>query len=292
VKPLTFATYENIARRRLVRRIGGLRLQAVTGGHLNAAYRDMEAEGLSVSTRRTTHSVAHRALRDAVRWGHLVRNPAARADPPSAEDTRVMAWTAGELARFLDHVSGDRLFALWRLGATTGMRRGELAGLTWQALDIEGRQLRVERQLVATRGGASFGSPKSKRSLRTITLDDETCDVLRVHRDTQLLERDFAGAAYVDHDLVFANQLGQPIHPKTLTAAFANHRRAAGIPVGTLHVLRHTAATLMLTAGVPVHIAAARLGDHPTVLLGTYAHLLPRSDEQAAQVVAGALAAR
>ena len=72
---------------------------------------------------------------------------------------------------------------------------------------------------------------------------------------------------------------------------FGTHRKAAGIPTGTLHILRHTAATLALTEGVPVHIVAARLGDDPKTVLSTYAHLLPQSDEQAAERVAALLAA-
>ena len=89
---------------------------------------------------------------------------------------------------------------------------------------------------------------------------------------------------------MFADPLGAPIHPQRLTGWFSDHRKAAGIPTGSLHTLRHTAATLALTAGVPVHIVAARLGDDPKAILSTYAHLLPRSDEMAAERVAAALA--
>ena len=114
---------------------------------------------------------------------------------------------------------------------------------------------------------------------------------LRKHREAQLLERAFAGEAYVDSDLVFADELGGSIHPQRLTEWFGKHRKAAGLPTGTLHVLRHTAATLALTEGVPVHIVAARLGDNPNTVLDTYAHLLPQSDEQAAERVAALLGA-
>ena len=169
------------------------------------------------------------------------------------------------------------------------MRRGELAGLTWRALDLDGARLSVDQQLVPTRGGASFGPPKSARSRRTVALDPVTVAMLRQHRGTQLLERDFAGPAYVDKDLVFADPLGGPIHPQRLTEWFAKHRKAAGIPTGSLHTLRHTAATLALTEGVPVHIVAARLGDDPKQILTTYAHLLPQSDELAAERIAAAL---
>jgi integrase len=77
--------------------------------------------------------------------------------------------------------------------------------------------------------------------------------------------------------------------PQRLTEWFRKHRKAAGIPTGTLHTLRHTAATLALTSGIPVHIVAARLGDNPTTVLETYAHLLPQSDELAAERMAALL---
>lgn len=173
-----------------------------------------------------------------MRLGRLVRNPAELADPPARARARAKAWTASELARFLEHVADDRLFALWRLAATTGARRGELAAITWRALDLDGARLAIEQQLLATRGGLSFGPPKSSRSRRTIALDSETVDALRRHRDAQLLERDLAGPAYGDRDLVFCDELGGPIYPNRLTDWFRRHRKAAGIPSGTLHVLR------------------------------------------------------
>jgi len=289
VRPLTFTQYRSVVRLRILPTLGNLRLQQLTAGHLNSLYRQLEQAGLSVATRRQTHAVLSRALRDAMRWGMLVRNPAALADPPSLARTRVQAWSAKELSHFLEHTRGDRLFPLWRLAATTGMRRGELAGLTWRCLDLDGARTSVEQQLVPTRGGVSFGPPKSARSRRTIALDAETVEALREHRDVQLAERAFAGEAYADSDLVFANALGAPIHPQRLTEWFGTLRKAAGFPMGTLHVLRHTAATLALTEGVPVHIVAARLGDDAKTVLGTYAHLLPQSDELVAERVAALL---
>jgi integrase len=87
-----------------------------------------------------------------------------------------------------------------------------------------------------------------------------------------------------------SDEFGEPIHPLRLTEWFRRHGKAACIPMGTLHVLRHSAATLALTSGVPVHIVAARLGDDPKTVLSTYAHLPPQSDELAAERVAAALA--
>jgi integrase len=290
VRPLSHTRYERIVKTYIVARdIGSVPLSGLSPGHFNGLYAELDRDGLSVATRRLTHAVLRRSLNDAVRWGKLARNPATAADPPSAERTRVESWQPNELRRFLAHVADDRLFALWRLAATTGMRRGELLGVPWRSVNLEAGSLRVEQQLIPTKGGATFGPPKSRSSERTISLDPVTVQALRRHRDAQLLERGLAGPAYEDNDLMFADQLGRPVHPQRLTERFARHRKAAGIPVGSLHVLRHTAATIALTNGIPLHVVAARLGDDPKTILATYAHLLPHSDAEAAAVVAEAL---
>lgn len=290
LRPLSVQRYESVIRLYVTPNVGHVRLQALTGGHLNGLYALLEQAGLSIATRRLVHAVVGRALRDAERWGRVPRNAARRADPPARGGSRATAWTAGELGRFLEHVSDDRLFALWRLGATTGMRRGELAGATWRALDLDGARLAVDQQLLPTRGGVSFGPPKTARGRRTVALDAVTVTALREHLAAQLVERALAGDAYRDRDLVFADALGGAISPQRLTDWFTAHRKDAGLTTGTLHTLRHTAATLALTAGVPVHIVAARLGDDAKTVLTTYAHLLPQSDELAAERVAAALA--
>ena len=97
---------------------------------------------------------------------------------------------------------------------------------------------------------------------------------------------------YEDRDLIFADELGRPIYPQRITEAFAKHRKAAGIRPGRLHDVRHTHATHLLTRGVPVHVVAARLGHaSPVTTMRVYAHVLPKSDVQAAELV-GALLAR
>jgi Phage integrase family/Adenylate and Guanylate cyclase catalytic domain len=117
-------------------------------------------------------------------------------------------------------------------------------------------------------------------------LDPVTVEVLRHHRETQKLERALAGDAYQNKDLVFAREDGSPIHPQSLTGAFSEICKAARLTGITLHGLRHTHATLLLSNGRPVHEVAARLGDRAQQVLKTCAHLLPTSDEQAANLAA------
>jgi integrase len=91
---------------------------------------------------------------------------------------------------------------LWRLAAMTGMRRGELLGLTWRALALESGRLAVDQQLIAVKGGVTFAAPKTARSRRTVALDADTVAALEAHQEAQLLGRAFAGEAYEDRDLV------------------------------------------------------------------------------------------
>jgi integrase len=176
---------------------------------------------------------------------------------------------------------------MWRLYAMTGMRRGEALGLTWRFVDLRAGSVEVVQQL---HPDLSIGPPKTDRGERTITLDPGTVEALREHRQAQLLERDFAGDAHQDRDFVFADAIGEPIRPRLVTKRFREHRDAAGISTGRLHSLRHTATTLMLTKGVPLHTVAARIGDDPTTMLRTYAKHLPHSDAAAADAMAGVLA--
>ncbi len=290
IRPTSYEAYAGIVRRYIVEHeIGAIPLRGVSGAHITSFYSDLQGDGLSPATRRSVHTVVSRSLNDAVRWERLARNPVHAAVAPPAPRSNARAWTASELRRFLAQAADDRLAAMWHTMATTGMRKAEVLGLTWRAVDLDGRSLRVEQQILSLPGRLVFAPPKTRRSERTIALDVGTIEALGNHRKTQLLKRDFAGDAYDDLDLVFCNELGEPINPHRITGWFRKHRDAAGIASGTAHTLRHTMATAALTAGVPLHIVAARLGDDPRTTLGVYSHLLPSSDIAAADAVAGIL---
>lgn len=303
VKPLTANRYRQTIEGQIVpRAIGSIPLRQISPADVLAFLAELErcsdphcdhragdCRGLAPSSRMVICAVLKKALNDAVGWDKLSRSPAARVKTPRVGQTRVTAWSPTELNRFLVHVTGDRLEALWRLGAMTGMRRGELCGLRWQDVDLEARTLRVEQQALPTPGGVTFGSPKSKRSRRTITLDAATVTTLRDHRDRQLAEQALAADLYQHDDLVFPDEIGRVTHPNAISNQFVIRRKGAGIPVGSVHVLRHTHATIALEARCPLHVVAARLGDRPETLLATYAHLLPTSDAAVADAVAAAI---
>jgi integrase len=153
------------------------------------------------------HTIVHRALKDAVRWGRLARNPADAADPPRGgpKSDGVHSWDAARLREFLavSAASGDRHHALWVLLATTGMRRGEALGLRWSDVDLDGGRLRVVQTIIQVRSKVTIGEPKTARGRRPIALDAGTVAILREHRKRSLEQRMLVGP---DFDTALATQ--------------------------------------------------------------------------------------
>jgi integrase len=137
----------------------------------------------------------------------------------------------------------EHLEALWRLAVASGARRGELLGVAWLGFSAEQKTMTISQQVLPTRGDLSILPCKTKGSHRTIRLDDETADALERHRKRQLEEREAAGDAYDDHDLIFCDELGGPINPQRLTGWFGDLRKTAGVRPGRLHDVRHSVAT-------------------------------------------------
>jgi integrase len=184
-------------------------------------------------------------------------------------------WTAEQLRHFLafiaDHptVQGRRTYAMWLLLATTGMRRGEVAGLEWSGIDLD----RVE-----------VTSPKSDRGRRVISLDPATVAALRSWRSTQAQERLSAGPSYATGDYVFTWEDGAPLHPDVITRTLKRLTAQAGLPVIRCHALRHSYATAIIeSVQVDIKVLSERLGHAGIgITLDVYGHVLERQDEAAA----------
>jgi integrase len=239
-------------------------------------------------------AILHMALGDALRWGLVVRNAADAATSPSASAAKAPAmktWTADELRRFLEHVRDDRLYAAWHVLAMTGLRRGELLGLSWEAVDLDAGRVAVTQTLIEGKREPRFSEPKTKRSRRNVALDPATVAVLRAHRKAQAAERLAWGPAYRGQGLVFCREDGSPIWPRTFSRAFGTLAKAADLPAIRLHDLRHTHATLALAADVHPKVVQERLGHaNVGITLDTYSHAIPAMQEDAAAKVAALLA--
>jgi integrase len=229
------------------------------------------------------------ALAMACADGWLARNPAEHVRPPRQVKRAATTWSAGQLRAFLELAGTDRLAACWRL-SLYGMRRGEVAGLRWDAVDLDAGTVTIGLARVLVYGRVVVKAPKSERGVRTLPLDPDLVAALRVLHTRQAAERLAAGQAYQASGFVAVDELGAPVHPEWLTDEFGRIAARAGLPRIRLHDARHSMNSLLAAAGVPDHIRAAWCGHTVAVNVSTYTHARPEDLAVAGRALAGILA--
>ncbi len=254
--------------------------KALTSGRLKGP------GGLSPRTVHHQHVILSQALRRAVKWRLLAINPAEAVDPPKVCQEEIEVLDDDELAKLLRTAKSTRSYPAIFLAATTGMRRGEVLGLRWRDIDLDGAKLTIAMALEETKSGLRLKSPKTPGSRRTITLPAVTVEALRRHRVQVLRERLALGLGRDDDGPVFANFEGGHIQPRNFTKKFTRLVKRAGVRQITLHGLRHSHITSLLRAGVNAKVVSERAGHASVAItLGLYAHALPDMQAEAAAKV-------
>lgn len=284
--PRSFDDYTNLTRRYIVPALGDRRLSQVTPADIQRFYAGMSARSLSPRVVRYTHSVLRSALKQAVRWNVISRNPCDLVTLPKQSRREMHALSREQAQAFLTIASKDAWYPLWALLLTTGLRPGEAMGLKWS--DVEGNRLAVQRTLLyGYRGRWRLLEPKTAKARRTVIMPEMAVRALREHKRRQNEERLAAGTYYTDHGLIFTGPLGNPMDVHNLGVRnFKRILKEAGLPNIRMYDLRHTAATLLLSAGTHPKVASEMLG-HSTVVLtmDTYSHVLPTMQAQAAETM-------
>lgn len=174
---------------------------------------------MSPRTVQYVHSILRRALEDARREELVGRNVAREVSPPRFERREFTPLSSAEARVLLAAAADDRLYGVYVLALVLGMRRGEVLGLRWSAVDLDGGMLRVRSSLQRVGGQLVLSSPKTRRSRRVIPLPRAVVKVLRAHRESQAVERATA-EVWGDHDLVFTTTIGTAIEPRNLSRHF------------------------------------------------------------------------
>jgi len=240
--------------------------------------------GLAPKTVRNIHMMLNKAMSDAQRKGLVVRNVVPLADAPtlkSRQEGDIKAWEIDQLRTFLDAVRGHRLHPAFHLAAYTGMRRGEVLGLRWCDLDLEAHRLSVRQALVSVAYDVEISDVKTGTGRRTIDLDRTTVDVLKAWKIERAEEK--GGIEPKGDELVFVKPDGSWVHPHSFSQVLDRKVAKLDVPTISLHDLRHTHATLLLKARVPVKVVSERLG-HANVAftMAVYQHVLPGMQAEAA----------
>jgi len=281
----TVRGYESHVRIYLVPAIGDLPLERLNAGHVEVV---LAAVPGSAATRHRVLATLRSALSAAVRQRQITFNPCTGIELEPENPPEAQRWTPAEANRFLAHVASDPMGLMFRVMVLRGCRRAELCGLRWAGADTGRGVLTVARPLLQLGGKIhEEATAKSRAGDRLVFLDRKTAGLLRAHRETQDLERQFAGDAWQDHDLIFCQGDGRPWNPDYVSKRFKRLAAAANVPVIKLHEGgRHSANSLMRDAGVDQEVRMREVGHAGKDINDRYTHMLIEAHLTAAEQTA------
>jgi integrase len=274
--------------------LGEVEVQKLTKRHLDDLVTKLRAGGLSSPKGKVRKAWSPRSinymlglltavLEDQLRQGHVVRNVAALVTRVPAAPKPAKTLTSAEVEKVLEHIDGDRYAIAWQL-ALTGLRRGEIAGLRWEDIDLTAATLTVARNRLRFGNQIVEGTPKSRSGGRVLPLPEHLGASLRAARAVQAADKLKLGAAYAASGYVVVNEAGEALSPHALTSRWARMLKAADVQPVRLHDARHTCATLMHLQNVPIAVIATWLGHASSAFtMATYAHSQPDALSDAAQ---------
>ena len=241
--------YAGLLERYLRTSLGHKQLDKLQPLDIQKVYGEMQARGLSARIVRHTHSALHNALKQAVKWGLLSRNPSDLVELPKVPHKEQRVLSPDEAASFLEAADVMPHGLIFEFALLTGMRPEEYLALQWSDVDFERSTAQVRRALVRHKKSWSFEEPKTARSRRTVYLSAPLLQKLASHKRKQAESRLKLVAAWQAFDLVFCSDEGTPLTIPNITYRyFRPILTKAKLPRIRLYDLRHTCATLLLIA--------------------------------------------
>jgi integrase len=274
--------------------IGSTLARKVQKVHLAQLYSDLRRTGgrdgvaLSGNTVRHIHGLLHAMLQWAVRLEVLERNVAGSFgddDLPAVERREALAHEPTAIAKLLDSADGTHSWPLIALAVAAGMRRGELAALRWENVDLDERTLDVKLSYAEIPGRVWLKTPKSNEP-RRIDLPELAVQALKRQRKLQAAQKLKAGGHYLDEGYVFTPDAGGHYTPNSIYKVFARSATRAGLTLTKLHAARHSYATWLIASGVDVATVSKLLGHSEiTTTLRTYAHMIKGQGKDAVRKI-------
>jgi integrase len=292
-KPLTYEKYEQVIRIRVLPVIGRLPLARVGPEHVRTIQAKMLADGLSVATVNGMRTALGAALAQAEKWDLVARNAVRLVDPPHAPEQEPVVLRPDEATAFLAAAQGDIFAPMFTIMLATGLRPGEARGLRWADVELSGPApaMQVRQQSLELKGKRRvFGDPKSRHGRRAVPLIAIALGALKEQRKRVAELRLLAGPVWQDNDLVFPDEIGQPLGSRRVRDHFARIAARAALQLlgahgdpefstqldeATPHALRHSTGTFLLAAGVPERTVQAILGHGSAAMTRRYLHVLP-----------------
>lgn len=277
VKSSTRISYEQQIKNHIKPAFNSIPLSSLKSAPIQKFYNDLQRKGLSPKTIKNIHGVFHKALQQAVLFGYIRSNPSSVCILPRIEKKEIHPLDSAEIKTFLDGIKGHRLEALFTVALFTGMRAGELLGLTWDRVNFEKGNITIDRQLLRPRTKEQsfrFGTLKNDKP-RTIVPAPFIMSILMSHRTNQRQKQLLAGSTWKQGpDYVFTGELGGHASYWQLNYNLRKVLDKLGIAPRRFHDLRHTYAVTALRSGDDVKTVQGNLGHHTAAFtLDVYGHV-------------------
>jgi integrase len=286
----TLKSYHDLARLHLLPTLGRVRLTKLSPLDVEKLMRTKLESGLSPRTVQMIRAVLVQAIGQAMRWGLVGRNVAALTDGPRRSKREGRTLTPEQARSLLAAVAGDRLEACFVTMLALGLRRGEALGLCWEDIDFKAATVQIRRNLKREPAGIVLGTLKTASSRRKLNLPEPVLRALREQWVRQAEERLAVGPAWHKSDLVFTTPIGTPIDPDNFSKAFVRFAETAGLGRWHVHELRHSTASIMLAAGVPLKVVSEFLGHaNLSTTADIYGHVLAPQFQAAAETIGNAI---
>lgn len=291
VKPRTVESYKANIKQHIKPAIGALRLSELTAVDVQRLYNGLtnkrSGEPLSAKSKKNVHGTLHKALEKAVALGYIRHNPADKPDLPKIQKAEIKPLADEEMSAFLNAINGSEYESVYLVTLFTGMREGEVLGLTWDCIDFESGTITIKQQLQKVRGSGGdyvLASTKNGKT-RIISPASYVMQVLTGQRKAQNMQRLRAGSLWSNpHNLVFTNSLGKNLCAQTVYLHFKKLAADAGVPSARFHDLRHSYAVAALRSGDDIKTVQENLGHHTAAFtLDTYAHVTEQMRRESAR---------
>lgn len=290
VKPSTVCSYKATIRTHLKPGLGAIRLDALDAHTIQSLYNRLEKPtngqtGISPKTIKNVHGVLHKALQQAVANGYIRFNPADACVLPRIVKKDIQPLDEEQITAFLRAIKGHRFEDLFIVTLFTGMREGEVCGLTWDCIDLQRGTLTINKQLQKMRntGGEYKLVPTKNSKGRTVTAAPFVVSILRQVKSQQQENKRCYGELWQDTGFVFTDELGQHLKPQTVYRDFKKVVTEIGSPETRFHDLRHSYAVAAIRSGDDIKTVQSNLG-HATAAftLDVYGHVTAKMQQESA----------
>lgn len=289
VKPRTVESYTIQCENHIKPALGAVKLEALNAHTIQGFYNKLGKENdgkprLSPKSVKNVHGVLHKALQQAVLIGYIRFNPTDACTLPRIERAEIKPLDEEGIGKFLTIIKGHKFESVYLVTLFTGIREGEVLGLTWDCVDFDRNVVTISKQLQKTPGSQEYTlvSPKNSKG-RRVTPALSVMDVLKGQKRRQAEWRLRAGAMWEDSGLVFTNELGGHLMPHTVYQNFKKLVASIGFPNTRFHDLRHSYAVAAIRSGDDIKTVQGNLG-HATAAftLDIYGHVTDQMKQASA----------